>query len=242
MSITRHYQNSQRRLFLLDYDGTLVDFAPAPADATPHSRILNVLTDLSNDPRNTVVVVSGRDRHTLEEWLGHLPVALTAEHGLFHRPVHGSWNATRELDQSWKPPVRRLMESVQVPGSHLEEKSMSLVWHYRQCEDVEVAEQAAAGLTKELRLHTPHKIMPGHKIVEVTASGTDKGQAARFWLTTARPDFVLAAGDDVTDEDLFRALPAGAYKLNIGTPRAIAAGPLPDPAAMLDMLTSLYKK
>jgi trehalose 6-phosphate synthase/phosphatase len=241
MSMTQHYHNSQRRLFLLDYDGTLADFAPTPAGASPHSGILDVLAGLSGDSRNTVVVVSGRDRHTLEQWLGHLPVGLTAEHGLFHRPIGGSWHATRPLEQSWKPPVRRLMESVQVPGSDIEEKTMALVWHYRQSEDTDAAEQAAVGLTKELRLHSEHKVMPGHKIVEVVASGTDKGQAARYWMEAGDYDFILAAGDDATDEDLFRALPHGAYKLSIGSPRPVAAGPLPDPETMLNMLTLLYE-
>lgn len=241
--MTKHYHNSQRRLFLLDYDGTLVDFAPTPSEAEPHSKILDVLTDLTDDERNTVVVVSGRDWHTLEDWLGHLPVGLTAEHGLFHRVPGRKWKATRRIDQSWKPPVRRLMESVQVPGSTIEEKTMALVWHYRQSPDPDVAEQAAMGLTRELRLHAPeHKVMPGHKIVEVVASGTDKGQAAQFWMGAGEYDFILAAGDDITDEDLFRALPAGAYKLSIGAPRAVAAGPLPDPDSMLNMLNLLSQK
>jgi trehalose 6-phosphate synthase/phosphatase len=65
MPIRQQYQGARRRLLLFDYDGTLVDFAPTPAEAKPTSAMLRLLGSLTADPRNTVVIISGRDHATL---------------------------------------------------------------------------------------------------------------------------------------------------------------------------------
>ncbi|MFQ5946919.1 MAG: bifunctional alpha,alpha-trehalose-phosphate synthase (UDP-forming)/trehalose-phosphatase, partial [Anaerolineae bacterium] len=75
------YQDAQRRLLLLDYDGTLVPFAPRPEDASPDPVLLKDLHALASDGKNTVVIVSGRDQATLESWVGSVGAALVAEHG-----------------------------------------------------------------------------------------------------------------------------------------------------------------
>jgi trehalose 6-phosphate synthase/phosphatase len=218
MDIMQHYHNARSRLFLLDYDGTLVPFAPTPEAAQPTPELLELLAALSADSANTVSIISGRDQHSLADWLGHLPLGLSAEHGLYHRHPGGDWVATRPISHDWKPPVRRLMEAAKLPGAHIEEKTMSLVWHYRQA-DPEAGHRAAAALIKELSTAAPNlKIMPGHQIVEVTASGTHKGDAARYWLEAGEYDFVLAAGDDTTDHDLFAALPDTAHRVWVEDP------------------------
>jgi trehalose 6-phosphate synthase/phosphatase len=75
-----------------------------------------------------------------------------------------------------------------------------------------------------IRDQYPLHILQGSKVVEVKDSAVDKGKAARAWLE--RPsgwDFVLAAGDDVTDEDLFRALPEQSWSIRIGPSHHSAA-------------------
>jgi trehalose 6-phosphate synthase/phosphatase len=236
MSISDHYQRARHRLILLDYDGTLVDIATAADHATPTPETLNLLSRLASDPANTIVVISGRDRATLEAWLGQLPIGFVAEHGLFIKPHGGSWQPTRAIDESWKPAVRRLMRAAIVPGTFTEEKTLGLVWHYRAA-DPAAAQPAAARLAAALRpLAAAHhlKVMPGRKIIEVLPDGIDKGAATRRLLTSRDYDFVLAAGDDVTDEDIFRVLPRSAYKIKIGVPGPESAAPaaVPDPATL----------
>ena len=86
-----HYHSSYRRLLCLDYNGTLVPFAPEPQGAAPGPELLALLERLSGDGNNTTLVVSGRDRQTLQRWLGVLPVGLVAEHGAWVRPGRGQW-------------------------------------------------------------------------------------------------------------------------------------------------------
>jgi trehalose 6-phosphate synthase/phosphatase len=59
-------------------------------------------------------------------------------------------------------------------------------------------------------------VFEGSKILEVKNIGISKGQAAELWLTKQKWDFILAAGDDYTDEDLFAVLPESAYSIRVG--------------------------
>jgi trehalose 6-phosphate synthase/phosphatase len=61
----------------------------------------------------------------------------------------------------------------------------------------------------------------GKKILEIRSAGVDKGVAAKHWLKS-NPDFILATGDDYTDEDTFMATPSHAYSLKVGTGRTTA--------------------
>jgi trehalose 6-phosphate synthase/phosphatase len=240
MEIRQHYQASRKRLLLLDYDGTLVDFTPDPANARPTAAALQILTELADDPPNTVAVVSGRDCQFMEGALGHLPIDLVAEHGLYIRRPGADWRATAPLNQDWKPAVRRVLEAAQLPGSFIEEKSMGLVWHYRQCAP-EAAQTAVKRLLTDLQMlpDAGLKVMDGSKVIEVSAADADKGRAARGLLAEGDYDFVLAAGDDTTDEDLFQALPSTAHKIKVGEPILSANANVTDPAGLLELLRDL---
>ena len=70
------FQKAKQRLIFLDYDGTLVGFKNDPQKAKPTEDVLKELTRLTEDNRNTVVIISGRDKDTLDNWLGHLDLGL----------------------------------------------------------------------------------------------------------------------------------------------------------------------
>ena len=79
--LIENYQKSRKRLLLLDYDGTLVTFSDTPDKAKPTSQLLEILKELSLDPKNELVTISGRDRHFLNLWFGDLYIGFIAEHG-----------------------------------------------------------------------------------------------------------------------------------------------------------------
>jgi len=238
-NIIEHYNNSAERLLLFDYDGTLAEIKPTPAEAIPSEALLSLLSSLTADSANTVVIISGRDQPTLEAWLGHLPLYFVAEHGHFTKAPGQSWRSTPGVDLSWKTPVRRLMESIQLEGSHIEEKATALVWHYF-LSDPSTGQLAAEGLSQELLNHQlPIKVAAGHSQVEVTALGADKGTATRDWLAKDNFDFILGAGDDTTDEDLFHALPATAHKVKIGSHWPQSEVTFSTPAALREFLSGL---
>ena len=219
------YRGAERRLLLLDYDGTLVEFAPTPQGARPDDRLLEMLRRLAANARNTVVIISGRDAATLEEWLGATGVDLVAEHGARRRLAgEGRWVGDGEpLGEDWKKQLRPVLEIYvdRTPGALLEEKGQALVWHYRRAEPG-LGAQRAAELIETLEgyvANTPLHILQGHKVVEIKPSTVSKGRAAQPWLSPEHShDFILAIGDDVTDEALFEILPEGSWSVKVGIP------------------------
>lgn len=213
------YTEAADRLLLLDYDGTLVSLAPTPAAAKPDRELRTLLARLAEDSRNEVVIVSGRDRDTLAAWLGDLDVALVAEHGAWVRERGGTWRATVGRDGAWKERVRPILDRYvrRTPGAIVEEKAFSLAWHFRRAEPyasrlrAPELRQALLDLAAHLDLH----VLDGDHVIEVKAGAFHKGQAAAHWLEK-HWGFILAAGDDRTDEDLFGSAPVEAWTIKVG--------------------------
>jgi trehalose 6-phosphate synthase/phosphatase len=219
------FEEAPSRTLLLDYDGTLREFVDHPDLAVPSAEIRELLERLAALPETDVHIVSGRTRESLDAWLGDLPVFLCAEHGYFARSPGEGWSAQADVDLSWLPRVERLLRrvSADVPGTLVERKTASVAWHYRKAEpeygawrarELLVAlEDALAGVSAE--------VLPGLKVVEVRARGVNKGAYVERLLAERkdRDALMLAAGDDLTDTDLFRALPEGAIAIHVGSAR-----------------------
>ena len=215
------FNESNTQLILLDYDGTLIPFADKPEQAVPDDALRNLLETLATRDNTTMVIISGRPRETLESWFGDLSLDLVAEHGAWIR-IDGTWNPIEPMINTWKEQIRPIIEIFvdRTPGSFLEEKDFSLVFHYRKTEpllaQVRMRElkDALMDMTSNLNL----SILEGNKVIEIKNSGVGKGRAALRWISQDEKkwDFILAAGDDWTDEDLFEVLPDPAYSIKIG--------------------------
>jgi len=214
------YTKSNRRLMLLDYDGTLIPFTEKPEKAKPDDKLLRLLEALSNEPKNKVVIISGRDKSSLDKWFSGLNIGLVAEHGVWVKENKGTWEMIEPLRSDWKEEIRPILELYvdRTPGAFIEEKDFSLVWHYRMADPV-------LGLvrTRELRdaiLHLTVNlnlgVLEGSKVIEVKNTGINKGHAALRWIEKGEWDFILAIGDDWTDEDVFSVLPESAYSIRVG--------------------------
>jgi trehalose 6-phosphate synthase/phosphatase len=206
-------------MLLLDYDGTLVEFAPTPDLAVPDAEVLALLDGLSR--RYRVHVVSGRRRDTLERWLGFLPIGLHAEHGFWSRLPGEEWQGAGLDPSSWFPQVRSILEeyAARTPGALVEEKTAGLAWHYRAA-DPEFGVAQAGDLMLHLATllsNAPAEVLSGERVVEIRPQGVNKGQVVSLVLSHTPPGTLVAAlGDDRTDEDLFGALPQGSISVHVG--------------------------
>jgi trehalose 6-phosphate synthase/phosphatase len=237
------YRAARRRLILLDYDGTLVPFASQPHLAAPDPALLRLIGKLAAEPHNHLYIISGRDRHTLDGWFKGLPLRIIAEHGAWLRDDGAVWDRLKPLNSEWKEQLAPLIQLYvdRVPGSLLEEKDYSLAWHYRRA-DPELGAGRAKELIDELVSYTANfdvQVLEGKKVVEVRNAGVNKGNAALGCVVRVEPDFILAAGDDQTDEDLFRALPQSAYTVRVGIPHSHAAFHLEDHVEVRELLEAL---
>jgi trehalose 6-phosphate synthase/phosphatase len=234
----------QQRLLLLDYDGTLVPFHPNPQLARPGEELRMLLRALSELPDTRVVIISGRDRVTLQNWLGDLPLDFIAEHGVWLRTAGEDWQLFQPLRNDWKREMRPVLELyvARTAGSFIEEKDYSLVWHYRRA-DADLGEVRAREMLSHLSFMTANtdlQVLEGNKVVEIKNAGLNKGTAAARWLERYAPTFALALGDDRTDEDTFRAMPPEAYTVRVGTgARSLARYNLASPTEVRHLLRKL---
>lgn len=228
-SMIQKFKKAKKRLLLLDYDGTLVPFVTHPEQAIPPVELMKLIGHLSRAPRTEIFIISGRDRTTLENWFGSLRTGLVAEHGVWFRK-NFAWQKTEVSGDDWKSSVLPIMQTFtdRLAGSFIEEKEVCLVWHYR-ASDPEQSAVIANELTANLTALTAHlnvNVTHGNKIVEVRTSEINKGRIVQQLLDGSH-DFVLAVGDDITDEEMFKALPEDACSVKVGMSSSFARYNLP---------------
>ncbi len=219
--ITHYNDAAASRLLLLDYDGTLVGFQDDIDKASPDDELYRLLDTLDADIKNHLVIISGRKHSTLEKWFEHRPYSLIAEHGVWTKEPHAEWFLKSGLSSTWKEEVGAFMESYadRTPGAFVEEKSFSLAWHYRKVQR-DLGALRAQELIEGLRDFSAAyglQLLDGDKVVEIRSAEVNKGRATLDILHENRYDFILAIGDDRTDEDTFHALPQEAFTIKVGT-------------------------
>lgn len=218
--ILEKYKSADKRIIFLDYDGTLVGFKNKPEDARPDEELYKILDKLAADSKNELVLISGRDREFFNKWFGDKNFSLIVEHGVWLRKPNEEWKLIEQMETSWMETIRSVMQFYidRTPGTFLEEKNYSLVWHYRKA-DPELGKQRANELKDELgSLIANHNldILEGSKVIEVKNSGINKGRAALTRLKNKEFGFIFGIGDDWTDEFLFKSLPKEAITVKVG--------------------------
>ncbi len=239
--IKQQYDQAEKRLILLDYDGTLAGFKADPLAAYPSKKLIKILRRLGEDPQNNVVISSGRERKILNKWLGNLPVGLAAEHGSFYKE-NGEWHENvPEIE--WDEEILNIINYTvrRTPRAKLEIKKTALVFHYRDVDvwlaDLRVNQllNALINLTSRCKL----QIMKGNKILEVKSADFNKGTEALRLIKKGNYDFIMAIGDDTTDEEMFQALPESAITIKVGKNTKTARYNIPTQPQTLAFLEKL---
>lgn len=240
------FRSAARRLLFLDYDGTLVPFAPMPDLAFPDEDLRALLAQLAADEATEVHVLSGRSRVSLDGWLGNLPLTLHAEHGFWSRERGGAWSSVSPAPIEELRAVEAAMSAVarRTLGSFVERKGASIAFHYRMAEPV-LAARRLMDLRRDLRsvLAGNLEILEGVRVLEVKVRGIDKSAAARSVVARSEEKggacAVLAIGDDRTDEDVFATLPSNALTVRVGQGATRARYRIDGPQAVRELLRSL---
>ncbi|KAG5438370.1 hypothetical protein PCANB_002858 [Pneumocystis canis] len=249
MLLTNAYDKANKRLFMFDYDGTLTPIVKDPLIAIPSQRLLRVLKILAENPKNQIWIISGRDQNFL---------AQCAEHGCFIRfPNTFDWvDLTENIDLSWQEEVYKIFEyyTERTQGSFIEQKKCTLTWHYRRADPDYGLFQALECQNHLESLITSNynvEVLNGKANVEVRPFFINKGEVANQLLNMyndEKPDFVFSAGDDKTDEDMFRVLKQrqdlkdkACFTVTIGASNKTTAANwhLPEPSGVLSVLELL---
>lgn len=244
--LATRFRTAEHRLILLDYDGTLRNFVktPSPIAAAPTLRIRRIVKQLTDQPNTTVAIISGRTRRALSSWFVGLPVILAAEHGAWKK-YGRKWHQVDTDFKKDKKRIRELMEKYteRTSGALVEEKDYALVWHYANVEP-DVAFKRASELRRELTKLLEGDdiaIHEGHNIIEVKPSFIAKSNVVRELKREYPSDFVLCAGDDYTDEDMFRELQddRAAITIKVGAGETVARYAVNNPGQLLKLLDDM---
>ena len=213
------FAKAKNKMIFLDYDGTLVAFNEKPDLAIPDAKLLSIIDRLCKLPNNDVAIVSGRDQAFLDKWFAKLPITLVAEHGHYIKRKGAEWNGSVTGKKEWMADVLPIFETFtdRTPGTFIEEKHNSLVWHYRKT-DPELAPGRVVEIKTVLSslISDEVTILDMDKALEVVDRQVNKGSAVFEIKNQGDYDFILCIGDDVTDENMFVSLPDHAYTVKVG--------------------------
>jgi trehalose 6-phosphate phosphatase len=182
----------------LDFDGTLVELAPAPDAIAPAVGLADRLAQLAARLEGRCAVVSGRAIDDLERHVGRINIAKAGSHGA---DIRGACGESLGVGAKSLPPEIEieLRAYAKDNGIDYEHKAHGGALHYRS--NPGEGERAVAFATK---LATEHgwKAQGGKFVIEIVAGTSDKGSAVRTFMDSdtfkgACPVFI---GDDLTDE------------------------------------------
>jgi len=235
---------AKKRAIILDYDGTIRPFvnSPAPSRAAPSPTLYGLLESLAKLPRTHLYLASGRAREVMEGWFGELPATLIAEHGFWVR-AGKEWSQEATDFKSYKTEIAHLCKQYaeRTPGATVEQKTFSVVWHYRNV-NPELAYARNSNLRHDLQdllKDSDIGVYNGNKIIEIKPRGITKGVALDELFVDKQYDFILCAGDDYTDEDMFRALPESAFTIKVGQGETQARYQLESPDKLVKLLEKI---
>ncbi len=241
--VMRAFKKSKQSLVLLDYDGTLIDFASEPSEAKPPKELLTIIEKISTSATK-IVIISGRPKQYLQKIFGKLPVDIVAEHGAWQK-VEGKWQKQAQSFTAWKKKLLPLLDYYvdRTGGSFVEEKEYALVWHYRKVPPAlaEVRKIELRHDIQQLIKDSEVGLHDGHKILEVKLKNIHKGVFTEKLVAQQPWDFVLAMGDDATDEDIFKVLPKKAFSVKVGFDQSAARFSISTPEEVINFLRKLSK-
>tara|TARA_Y100000768_G_scaffold305235_1_gene239151 strand:- start:4880 stop:7075 length:2196 start_codon:yes stop_codon:yes gene_type:complete len=240
INIKKSFDDSKKRLVILDYDGTIVEFNENPELAIPPQSLLDLIKKLNNQKNTHVVIVSGRDKKFLNKWFGEIPVMLIAEHGHYQR-TDNSWIKKLKISNSWMEDLIPLFETFtdRTPGTFIERKKNSLVWHYRKS-DPELASDRVVEFKTVLSslISEELQILDLNKAIEIISVRINKGLSISKILKN-NYDFVICIGDDISDEYMFDSLPDNSFSIKVGNKNTNAKYHIQNPLEVRKLLKNL---
>lgn len=238
-------KNDSPLALFIDYDGTLREFENDPDKASPSKEIKDIIKSLARK-NIEIYLISGRSTQDLEKWFGKININLISEHGYFWRQKDSTkWQLfVASLDLSWKKDLTKIFEHfVQTtPGTFLEEKNASLVWHYRKA-DPEFAKFKATQLIEVLYSVAPNlpiEIHHSQKNIEVSSVNISKGAIVSAIIADKPFKTILCAGDATTDETIFKLEDPRIIAIKVGTEETVAPYRFSSPAKFREFLRGIY--
>jgi len=217
LDVTRH-------ALFLDLDGTLVEFAAHPEQVVASEDLRLLLASLAQAMNGAVALITGRTIASADAVLDGALVHVAGVHGLERRSGDGIERSTADTSPiTTARDEARAMIANGALNAELEDKGVAIALHYRRMpEFADAVRRAAADLSHRHGL----SIVEGKMVIELKLGQRTKADAVSDFMRT--PPFSgrtpIAVGDDITDEDAFRAVrKLGGHAILVGEERETAA-------------------
>lgn len=217
--LRQKYDQSASRLFLMDLEGTLTEWgSPKELVVTIPRKTIDFVTDLVEDSKNTVYIMSRHGEAALDHMFRDVPdlkLGLIAENGAFIRsPGKKAWTQLAQFDLSlWKTGVMDMLKhyEVSVPGSLVQELKSGIMLHYYDATDSQDAHNKAGEIANQINEMCSGQgvtAIPVERGLLISPCEINKAMAAKAIQTDlfnkqASPDFVFVIGDSNEDECVF---------------------------------------
>ncbi len=218
-----------RLLIMTDYDGTLVPIRERPELALPGSDLLGAMRGLAGKKGVGLAVVSGRDADSLIKIVPVPGIYLAGCHGA-EICCPGGVRLSAVDDKTIAPLLDlvagRAMNCISGRNGFLvERKKAAVALHYRLAGRAEARKVLADFLAAVRLLAAEHnlQLVHGKKVIEVRPGVVNKGEAVRRLISLHPGHYPLYFGDDITDEDAFRAVQDRGLGILVGRRRVTAA-------------------
>ena len=213
-------------VLMLDFDGTLAPIVSDPRRARMGVRTRRALETVAR--RYPVAVITGRALSDVQARVPIRGISFAGNHGL-ELSVRGKVHRVRlsKISQRSLDTIRTRMRSLarRYKGLYFQDKIRSLSLHYRHSPRREHTAIRAEAV-KAIRETGGLRVVEGIYVINILPGvRRDKGTAAREMYTALagrKKPVPVFVGDDVTDEDAFRAL-TGGITIRVGTSSSSAA-------------------
>ncbi|WP_459383883.1 trehalose-phosphatase [Arthrobacter humicola] len=245
LAAVRRVAGTGHLLVAMDFDGTMAPLVDHAGDARALPRSAAAFAALSELPRTTTALISGRALDSLravasppEETL------LIGSHGA--EVWMGPGSSELMLDDAQREllaEVRRELEGIveQAPGTLLEDKPAGVVLHTRLAAD-DVAEDAVAAARTVLQDRSGVFLKSGNRVLETSVVNASKGEGIAFLRQAAGATAVAFAGDDTTDEDALASLVPGDLGVKVGLDFTQAEFRVEAPVHICELLEALLRE
>jgi trehalose 6-phosphate synthase/phosphatase len=215
------YAEARRRLLIFEYDGVVVPYDLYPGLTKPGVDVLAPIKALSNDPRNVVMLLSGRDMEHLDMHWSTMQLILVAENGAYYRVPGGSWQSLFSADNQWIDRISNALNSLsfQFPESFVERKNHSVVWHHRAMKEPIADAELRQILTAITALNRQDQFNVRYDefSLELSTAGIDAGSFVARWIGGQSFNFILTVGTSRLEEPIFGLFSKEACSVRVGS-------------------------
>jgi trehalose 6-phosphate phosphatase len=210
-SFAMRLADAQQRVLLLDYDGTLAPFAPDRVNAFPYAGVPQLLEQIMKATGTRVALISGRPAHDVPRLIGISPAPeVWGSHGLERLHPDGRYEMPeieREILDCLEQAVVELESLGLLQVTETKPGAIAVHWRWLPSSKLEEVKAAAYRVLSRGTRNQALKLEPFDGGLELRVRGRNKGDAVQTILSEIDTDVPVAyLGDDVTDEDAFRAL------------------------------------